>query len=145
MIHLTFDPARGYGQKGCNMRIRREYNPKTIGRNLRRLRVRAGYSADEVREYLCLGSVQAVYKQERGESYPQADTLMALLELYEADFKDITREFEEDDKSSSFLCDKRMPSAASELAGRGLSERSLSGLRTRDDPSNRVGVSLLLQ
>ena len=36
-----------------------------------------------------------------------------------------------------------MPSAASELAGRGLSERSLSGLRTRDDPSNRVGVSLL--
>ena len=103
MMHLTFDPARGYGQKGCNMRIRREYNPKTIGRNLRRLRVRAGYSADEVREYLCLGSVQAVYKQERGESYPQADTLMALLELYEADFKDITREFEEDDKSSSFL------------------------------------------
>ena len=45
--------------------------------------------------------------------------------------------------TAHFLCDKRMPSAASSLAGRGLSERSLSGLRTRDDPSNRVGVSLL--
>lgn len=49
-------------------------------------------SVEYVREYLCMGSVQAVYKYEAGQNYPQADALMALLELYEADFRDLLYE-----------------------------------------------------
>ena len=55
------------------MRYRPEYDMKVIGQNLKRLRESKNLSVDEVREYLCLGSVQAVYKYEKGKSYPQAD------------------------------------------------------------------------
>lgn len=71
------------------MRHRREYDLKMIGRNLKRLREERQLSVEDVREYLCLGSVQAVYKYEAGQNYPQADVLMALLELYEADFREL--------------------------------------------------------
>lgn len=86
---------------------RREYDLETIGRNLRRLRKAKNLTVDEVREYLRLGSVQAVYKYERGLSYPQADTMFALMELYEANLYDIignpesVADMEEDEKSSS--------------------------------------------
>ena len=86
---------------------RREYDLETIGRNLRRLRKAKNLTVDEVREYLRLGSVQAVYKYERGSSYPQADTMFALMELYEANLYDIignpegVADMEEDEKSSS--------------------------------------------
>ncbi|MBR3636346.1 MAG: helix-turn-helix transcriptional regulator [Lachnospiraceae bacterium] len=86
---------------------RREYDLETIGRNLRRLRKAKNLTVDEVREYLRLGSVQAVYKYERGLSYPQADTMFALMELYEANLYDIignpegAADMEEDEKSSS--------------------------------------------
>lgn len=56
---------------------------------------------DEVREYLCLGSVQAVYKYEKGKSYPQADTMFALMELYEANLYDIVTNYEEGNEPSS--------------------------------------------
>lgn len=71
------------------MIYRPEYDMASIGQNLRKLREARHLTVEEVREYLCLGSVQAVYKYERGKSYPQADTLFALMELYEADLFDI--------------------------------------------------------
>jgi len=77
------------------MRYRPEYDMKVIGQNLKRLREAKNLTVDQVREYLCLGSVQAVYKYERGKSYPQADTMFALMELYEADLKDIIYKYEE--------------------------------------------------
>lgn len=52
-------------------------------------------SVEQVREYLCLGSVQAVYKYESGAGYPQADTLLALMELYDAGVNEIVRDYEE--------------------------------------------------
>ena len=85
------------------MVCRPEYNMKVVGQNLKRLRVAKNLSVDDVREYLCLGSVQAVYKYERGMSYPQADTMFALMELYNANLYDITRNHEEDEQSSSVV------------------------------------------
>lgn len=83
------------------MRYRPEYDMKVIGQNLKRLREAKKLSVDEVREYLCLGSVQAVYKYEKGKSYPQADTMFALMELYEADLYDIVTNYEEGAQPSS--------------------------------------------
>lgn len=71
---------------------RKEHNMKTIGSNLKRLRNAKNYTVEEVREYLHLGSVQAIYYYENGRNYPQADTLIALMELYDADIKDIVCE-----------------------------------------------------
>lgn len=50
------------------MRHRREYNKALIGKNLKRARERQGLTVEDVREYLCLGSVQAIYKYEAGLS-----------------------------------------------------------------------------
>ena len=80
---------------------RPEYDIKVVGQNLKRLREAKNLSVDDVREYLCLGSVQAVYKYEKGRSYPQADTMFALMELYEANLYDIVKAHEEDEQSSS--------------------------------------------
>ncbi len=85
------------------MHYRPEYDMQVIGRNLRRLRQAKNLSVEDVKEYLCLGSVQAVYKYEKGKSYPQADTMFALMELYEAGLNDIIREHEEDEMSSSVI------------------------------------------
>ena len=91
------------------MQIRPEFDPRVIGQNLRRLRKEKKLSAEYVRDYLCFASVQAVYKQERGECFPQADTLLALMLLYNADLRDIvgineisvnTYEEDLDDRSS---------------------------------------------
>lgn len=71
------------------MKYRPEYNPKVIGENLRRLRKEKCLSVKEVQEYLRIGSAQAIYKYENGKGYPQADTMFALMELYEADINDI--------------------------------------------------------
>lgn len=71
------------------MKYRPEYDLKVIGENLKRLREAKSLSVKEVQEYLRLGSVQAIYKYENGKGYPQADTMFALMELYEADLSDI--------------------------------------------------------
>ncbi len=63
-------------------RARAEYDPRVIGANLKRLRIENGYSIEEIRQFLCLGSVQAVYKYENGKSLPPADSIFALMELY---------------------------------------------------------------
>lgn len=62
---------------------------KVIGNNLKRLRELQNLSVEEVREYLRLGSVQAVYKYEAGKGYPPVDTMFALMELYGAELADI--------------------------------------------------------
>jgi len=74
------------------LKYRPEYDLELIGRNLKRLRESKKLSVDKVREYLRLGSVQAVYKYEKGKGYPPADTMFALMELYEADLYDIVCE-----------------------------------------------------
>ncbi len=71
------------------MKYRPEYDLHVVGANLRKLRETKHLTVEYVREYLMLGSVQAVYKYERGLSYPQADTLLALMELYDATPDDI--------------------------------------------------------
>ncbi|MCQ2515452.1 MAG: helix-turn-helix domain-containing protein [Saccharofermentans sp.] len=67
------------------MNVRPEYNFKVIGRNLKKLRHANNLTVEEVREYMQLGTVQAIYKWERGEGLPQADSLMALMYLYGTD------------------------------------------------------------
>ena len=64
------------------MKVRPEYDFKVIGNNLRKLRIKNGLTVEEVRQYMQLGTVQSIYKWERGEGLPQADSLIALLELY---------------------------------------------------------------
>lgn len=71
------------------MRYRHEYDKKLIGKNLRTARERRHLSVESVRGYLQLGSVQAIYKYEAGESFPPADTLLALMELYDIDRRDL--------------------------------------------------------
>lgn len=61
---------------------RREYDFKVIGNNLKKLRIMNNMTVEDVREYMQLGTVQAIYKWERGDCLPQADSLLALMELY---------------------------------------------------------------
>lgn len=82
------------------MKQRPEYDPKIIGMNLRRLREEKHLTVEQVREYLCLGSVQAIYKYETGVGYPQADTMLALMELYEAGVNEIVKLNSEEHSSS---------------------------------------------
>ena len=83
---------------------RPEYDVKVIGSNLRRLRQARNLTVEEVRQYLCLGSVQAVYKYETGVSLPQADTMLALMELYNAGPRDLVgKEAASEEDSLSFL------------------------------------------
>ncbi len=86
---------------GKDMRMRPEYDLKIVGQNLRRLRMAKNLTVEDVRQYLCLGSVQAIYKYEKGKGYPQADTMFALMELYGAGINDIVMKHEEDEMSSS--------------------------------------------
>ena len=76
------------------MEYRPEYDPKVIGKNLKRLREAKNLSVNEVSEYLRT-SKQAVYNYESGRRYPQSDTMFALMELYEADLHDIIDEHAE--------------------------------------------------
>ncbi len=71
------------------MKKRPEYNKKLIGENLRRCRQAKHLSVEQVRKYLRLGSVQAIYKWEEGASYPQTDTMFALMELYDIGLRDL--------------------------------------------------------
>lgn len=85
------------------MRVRPEYDFKVIGKNLRRLRIKNGLSVEEVRQYMQLGTVQSIYKWERGEGLPQADSLIALLELYGENRIDKITEERGNLSSSDFL------------------------------------------
>ncbi|MBQ9140232.1 MAG: helix-turn-helix transcriptional regulator [Lachnospiraceae bacterium] len=65
------------------MKKRPEYNLVETGKNLRRLREKKQLTVEDVRQYMGLGTVQAVYRWEWGRNYPTADALMALAELYD--------------------------------------------------------------
>lgn len=71
------------------MKYRPEYDKELIGKNLRRCRQAKNLSVEQVKEYLCLGSIQAIYKWEEGKSYPQTDTMFALMELYEIGLQEL--------------------------------------------------------
>ena len=64
------------------MNMRPEYDFKVIGNNLKNLRLANHLTVEDVRDYMQIGTVQAVYKWERGDGLPQADTLIALMQLY---------------------------------------------------------------
>ncbi len=49
-----------------------------VGENIRRVRRDRGISVEQLREHLRLESTQSIYRWERGETMPQADTLIAL-------------------------------------------------------------------
>jgi len=66
-----------------------DYDLKVLGRNLKICREYYGYSVESIREYLQLGSVQSIYQYEKGVSAPRADTLLALMELYQLNPKDL--------------------------------------------------------
>ena len=78
------------------MKHRPEYNNKLIGKNLRKCRQAKNLSVEQVREYLRLGSLQAIYKWEEGRGYPQTDTMFALMELYEIGLQDLLCEEEKE-------------------------------------------------
>ena len=78
------------------MNSRPEYDMSLIGKNLRRLREAKNLTVEDVREYLCMGSVQAIYKYEQGKGYPQVDTMFALMQLYGADLNDIIVQYKEE-------------------------------------------------
>ena len=61
-----------------------------------------------VSEYAAVSgvSVQAVYKYETGRGYPPVDTMFALMELFDAGINDITRDYEEDVKSSFVILEE---------------------------------------
>lgn len=98
------DPVNAYSRieyrEEGEMTIRPEYDLKIVGQNLKRLRKAKNLTVKNVRDYLCLGSVQAIYKFESGKGYPQTDTMFALMELYDASLYDITRKQGEDTGSS---------------------------------------------
>ena len=50
--------------------VRPEYDFRVIGRNLRKLRESKNLSVEDVRQYMQLGTIQAVYKWERGDGLP---------------------------------------------------------------------------
>ena len=76
-------------------KYRREYDMKIIGENLRKCRKKNNLSVIYVRDYLRIGSVQSIYKWEEGLCYPQADNLLARMELYGAKLSDIIGTAEE--------------------------------------------------
>lgn len=78
------------------MNQRPEYDVKKTGENLKRLRRLCGYTADAVREYVGIGTVQAIYKWERGDCFPTLDNFFALAELYGVDPMDIIVRREEE-------------------------------------------------
>ncbi len=65
--------------------FRKNYDLSVIGSRLREVRRERKLSAEDVREYLMLECTQSIYKWERGETLPQADTLIALCVFYSID------------------------------------------------------------
>lgn len=83
------------------MRVRPEYDFKVIGRNLKKLRLANHLTVEQVRAYMQLGTVQSIYKWERGDGLPQADSLIALMQLYGANRIEMITE-ENNDSSAEF-------------------------------------------
>lgn len=87
------------------------FDPVLSGRKMRSIRKSRNISVEQVRDYMGFESVQSIYKWERGECFPQADTLIALSLLYQVNPVEL---FEEDAKASSFNFDAYKLRAQSE-------------------------------
>ena len=76
------------------------------GQKMRKIRKERQISVEEVRQYMGFESVQAIYKWERGECLPQADTLIALSLLYQVNPIELLEEDTEVSSSRRFrsLC-----------------------------------------
>lgn len=75
-----------------NMEIpmpRRGIDVQATGRNIRRLRLAAGYSVRQIQEYCGLSSPQAVYKWQWGEALPPLDNMAVLAWLLDVKMEDI--------------------------------------------------------
>lgn len=75
------------------------FDPVLSGRKMRSIRKSRNITVEQVRDYMGFESVQSIYKWERGECFPQADTLIALSLLYQVNPVEL---FEEDAEASSF-------------------------------------------
>ncbi len=74
------------------------YDPVVTGQRMRAIRKARKISVEDVRDYMGFESVQAIYKWERGECLPQADTLIALSLFYKVNPVEF---FQEDAEASS--------------------------------------------
>lgn len=99
---------------------RRDYDMKIVGENMKRLRLAKGLTVEQVRDYLGFSSVQAIYKYEEGRGMPQADTLLALMELYGADSHDIT------DKHDDTPFEQKLKKAIKKVLDRGRNANCIS-------------------
>lgn len=68
---------------------RPDYDLKIIGNNLKALRKKKGLTAEEVSEYLGIGSERTIYYYESGERVAPFDVMFALMELYDANLADV--------------------------------------------------------
>lgn len=77
---------------------------KATGARIVELRKAHHLTVEEVASFMGLGSVQAVYKWQRGDSLPTVDNLYALSRLLDTPMEDILRsKSERDEKSLSFF------------------------------------------
>lgn len=74
------------------------FDPVVTGQRMRNIRKSKKISVEQVRDYMEFESVQSIYKWERGECLPQADTLIALSMLYNVNPIEF---FQEDAEASS--------------------------------------------
>jgi len=70
------------------------------GKRMRAIRKSRKFTVEQVRDYMEFESVQSIYKWERGECLPQADTLIALSILYHVNPIEF---FQEDAEASSYI------------------------------------------
>ena len=64
-------------------------NLKETGKNINKLRRNAGISVKELQLSLGLGSAQAIYKWQNGESLPTVDNLVVLAALLDVSIENI--------------------------------------------------------
>lgn len=82
---------------------------KATGERIKELRKAHHLKVEDIARFMGFESEQAVYKWQRGDSLPTVDNLYALSRLFDTTVDDILRgSKEEDEKSSSFLCDRKL-------------------------------------
>ncbi len=64
-------------------------NMKATGMNIKKLRIKNGYSVEEVQQALHLATKQAVYKWQQGVTLPDISNLLALARLFRVEISDI--------------------------------------------------------
>ena len=59
------------------------------GKRIKELRKKSGYSVNDLKEILGLGTKQAIYNWQNGESIPSIDNLVILATVFEVKIDDI--------------------------------------------------------